>query len=66
MPHESLAVKLLETYAREGSFDVDYGDPSVTENVAKHLIERGCIVTVQGAGTRLHVVCPKDKQERAN
>ena len=65
MPYESLALKLLETYEKEGSFDVDYLDPAVAENVAKHLRERGCTVTAV-SGTKLHVVCPLPSETRSS
>ena len=64
MPYEGLAVKLLEAYAKEGSFEVDYMDTAMTENVVKHLADRGCIVVYVGH-TRIRVTCPAAMREES-
>lgn len=59
MPYRNLANKLIETFAKDGAFEVDYMDEDMTTNIVSHLRERGCDVSFI-TKTRIHVDVPRE------
>jgi hypothetical protein len=61
MPYSKIAKHLLESNCELESFDVDFLDFNVTEEVVEELQKLGCEVERKPHRTKLHIICPQKK-----